>query len=251
MIDVGEGDAFLIQSPSGKNILIDAGNPVTGFKLVKYLKLYRVKTIDHLFLTHPDQDHMGGVFFLTQFLKVKNTYDNGEDLFPTFEKSDFYYWYDRIIRREMPYQMLRAGDAVDMDGIRLEVLWPPTPLPHNWYNPNSLVLMLEWKSFKALFAGDLVNFTEKELLETGVSVQADLLKVGHHGSDDTTTPAFLDAVSPEMALVSANHDRRNYPGAKTLAKLEKRGIPYFRTDLDGNVTLTITPSGKITTETQK
>ena len=251
MIDVGEGDAFLIQAPSGKNILIDAGNPISGFKLVNYLKLYRVKTINHLFFSHPDQDHIGGTFFLTQHLKIKNTYDNGEDLSPTFEKSDFYYWYDRVVRHELPYQMLRAGDEIKIDGIKFEVLWPPTPLPYNWYNPNSLVLMMEWKNFKMLFTGDLVNISEKALLKTGVSLDADLLKVGHHGANDTTTLPFLKAVSPKMALVSANHDRRDYPGAAMLKKLKERNIPYCRTDLDGNVTLSITPEGIITPETQK
>jgi len=252
MIDVGEGDAFLIQTPNKEVILIDTGNPVTGYKVAQYLKKRKVKQIDHLFFSHPDQDHIGGTFFVMQEFPVKNIYDNGENLTKLHKDSDFYYWYDTVVRNHQNYRNLRAGDTLKAGEVTIKVLWPPTPLPHDWFNPNSLTLMLQWGDFKALFTGDLINFAEVELIQTGVDLKADLLKCGHHASNDTTTQAFLDKVSPKVALVSANHGkRRDYPGKKAIERLKRKNIPFYRTDLNGDVTLLINKNGHITVKTSK
>lgn len=252
LLDVGEGDSILIQTPKHKTILIDAGNPVTGQKVIQYLKKHHIKKIDHLIFTHPDQDHIGGIFYLLQRLKIKNIYDNGENLTSYFKASDFYYWYDQLVRKDENYQRLEAGESIQVGKVMLNVLWPPTPLPFNWFNPNSVVLMLKYGDFKALLTGDLVEMAEKKLLQKEVSLDADLLKSGHHGSDDATTDPFLDAVSPKMVLISANHkDRRPYPGNLALERLQKREIPYFRTDFNGDILLTIKSNGEIKVKTEK
>lgn len=244
MIDVGEGDAFLIQTPEKETILIDTGNPVSGHKVAQYLKDQKIKKIDHLILSHPDQDHIGGTFFVMQMFDVEKTYDNGEDLSRYVKKSDFYYWYDQLARDPEKYHLSRKGDLILLKKGLFEVLWPPTPMAHNWFNPNSLVMMFDYEGFKILFMGDFLDFTEEELLKEQISVKANILKAGHHGSNDTSTDPFLKRVSPELVLISANHTRRDYPGEKMLERLKTKNIRYLTTQKNGDTVVLIKPTKK-------
>jgi len=244
MIDVGEGDSILIQTPKGENILIDVGNPITGYRVAEYLKERGIKKIDHLIFSHPDQDHIGGTFFVMQMFDVKKTYDNGENLTGLFRKSDFYYWYHDLVRKHAGYREIHAGDKIEVKGIDLKVIWPPSPFSFKAFNPNSVVLMLQYGEFKALFTGDLIESSEKKLLATGIDLKADLLKAGHHGSYDSTSESFLDAVFPKVVLISANHgERRNYPASSVLKKLESREIPTYWTEKHGSILLLAKPDG--------
>lgn len=242
-LDVGEGDAILLQSGK-ENILIDAGNPISGYNVVEYLKINKVKKLDHFIVTHPHPDHFGGAFFILQMFAVDKVYDNGQKFSPE-DTSDFYRWYEELFRQKENYKTLKAGDILSLGEWKLETIWPPEP-PEFFpdFNISSLVMKIYPAtttangSFSCLLAGDLIAPAENELLRRGIDLKSDVLKVGHHGSDAATSEEFLEAVSPEIAVISVNKDNiRGYPAKETIEKLEKRNIKIYRTDVNGNIVL--------------
>jgi len=242
-LDVGEGDAILLRSGK-ENILIDAGNLISGYKVAKYLEKMKIKKLDYLIITHPHPDHFGGVFFILQMFNVDKLYDNGQEFSPE-ETPDFYRWYEELFRQKENYKILKAGDILSVGEWELEILWPPEP-PEFFPDFNISSLMIKVKptittvngSFSCLLAGDLITPAENELLRRGKDLRSDVLKVGHHGSDDATSNKFLQAVSPEIAIISVNKDNiRGYPAKETIEKLEKANIKIYRTDVNGNIVL--------------
>lgn len=251
-LDVGEGDSIFIQTPQGKNVLIDAGNPVSGYRVAQYLKKHRVKQIDHLVISHPHPDHFAGIFFVMQMLKVDRVYDNGDDLSTRISKDDFYYGYEKLVRGHPQYRQLRAGDRFTVDSTAFQVLWPPTPLPFDSYNPNSLVLKMEFGSFRALLTGDLLTVAEEKLVQTGADLRADLLKCGHHGSRDATSAPFLNAVAPRLAVLSAHYKgRKNYPHPSVLERLQKKWISVYTTEKQGDIVVKVGRDGNLRVQTSK
>lgn len=242
-LDVGEGDAILLQSRK-ENILIDAGNLISGYKVATYLKKEKVKKLNHLIITHPHPDHFGGVFFILQMFNVDKVYDNGQK-FSLEDISDFYRWYEELFRQRENYKVLKAGDILFLSGWDLEVLWPPEPaefFPE--FNISSLVIKVKSAttavngSFSCLLAGDLSIPGEHGLLRRGIDLRSNVLKVGHHGSGGATSDEFLQVVSPEIAIISVNKDNiRGYPAKETIEKLEKANIKIYRTDVNGNILL--------------
>ncbi len=242
-IDVGEGDAILIELANGKTCLIDTGNLITGFKVVKYLEKRGVRDLDYLIFTHPDIDHIGGAFFILQMLKAKNISDNGQDLSEVTKYSDIYRWYADLVRKDKNYRSLKTKDILFLGDVTLRVLWPPQSLLLSDSNANSLVIMLEYGKFRCLLTGDLTILGERKLLEEKVDLKADVLKIGHHGASDANCQEFLKAVSPRVAILSVNRANiRGYPAEEAISRLRKLGIQLYRTDEDGDIILSICPS---------
>jgi len=251
-LDVGEGDSILIQTPKGKTVLVDTGNLITGFKVVKYLQKNGIQNLDYLVLTHPHLDHIGGAFFILQMINVKKIYDNGQDLSQLIESFDAYRWYEQLVRENDNYRVLKLGDEFLVDGVKFKILWPPCPFVFSDFNANSLVIMVEYKKFRCLLSGDLTELGEYELLKSGVDIKADILKVAHHGSKDATSEEFLKAVSPSISIISVNRDNiRGYPSEEILRRLKNLGIKIYRTDLNGNVIITVEESGRYSIETER
>jgi beta-lactamase superfamily II metal-dependent hydrolase len=149
---------------------------------------------------------------------------------------------DVIERRQIPVRQAQAGRAIDLGGAaRLVLLTPPVPAlvrTRSDVNANSVVARLDYGRVRVLFAADAEAATERWLIEQGSDVRATVLKVAHHGSRHSTTAAFLQAVSPQVAVIEAGSDNRyRHPDPETLARLEKAGIQVYRTDQDGTVTL--------------
>lgn len=239
-IDVGEGDAILIELANGKTCLIDTGNLITGFKVVKYLEKQGIRDLDYLILTHPDLDHIGGAFFILQMLEVKNIYDNGQNL---DKYSNIYRWYEELVRKNKNYKCLKANDILYADNVVLKVLWPPEPFQFSDSNANSLVIMLAYGKFRCLLGADLTVPAEKKLLEQEVDLKADVLKVNHHGAGDANSEEFLAAVSPKIAVISIDKANiRGYPAEEVISRLKKLEIQFYRIDVDGDIILTIYPS---------
>ena len=239
-IDVKEGDAILIETTEGKTILIDAGNCIGGFRVVEYLKKNNIYTLDHLIFTHHHLDHLCGAFFVLQMLKVKNVYDNGQNLAELVKYSDVYRWYEELVRKDKGYKTLRAKDIIFLDGLTLRVLWPPPSFTPSDFNANSLVIMLEYGGFRCLLTADLTIPGERKILEEKVDIKADILKIGHHGASDASCKEFLTAVSPEIAIISVNTTNiRGYPADEVLGRLKKAGIQLYRTDEDGDIIVNI------------
>lgn len=243
--DVGEGDAALIRSPSGSDVLVDTGNFMTGYHLANRLETLGIRRLDRLILTHLHPDHAGGVFALVPEFSCGAVHDNGYPKTIETSPDDFLRWYARSVREHQAYSPLRAGNELRDGSLVFEFLWPPEENPAEAHNLNSLVFRLRFGTFSALFAGDLVEPAQTRLLESGADLRADVLKVAHHGSRHATSEAFLERVSPEAAVISVNAGNvRGYPSSETIALIRRKSIRLFRTDRNGDIRVTVRPDGR-------
>ncbi|MDP2924472.1 MAG: ComEC/Rec2 family competence protein [Candidatus Omnitrophota bacterium] len=251
-IDVGEGDAILVETPDGKTILIDTGNLITGFRLIEYLKKHNIFHIDYLIFSHPHPDHIGGAFFVLQMLKVNKIYDNGQDLAEISKTSDLHRWYLKLVRNNNAYNVLQAGDTFLLDGISFKTLWPYRPLMFSDFNANSLVIMVEYLGFRCLLEGDLNPDAEGELLKTEGNLKVDVLKVTHHGGGNIVSDEFLKRVSPRTAIISVDKDNiKGYPSQELLQRLKNFKIIIYRTDINQDIIIKIKKTGKFIITTDK
>lgn len=230
-LDVGEGDAILIQH-RGHNVLIDAGNLLSGYKVAGYLEKNAVAKIDSLIVTHPHPDHIGGLFFILPKFETGMVYDNGR---PLDKNDDMQRWYGMLVRDRSNYSVLKKGDRIKFGNAVLDILWPPAAGGLSC-NDDSLVVKLRYGKFKCLFTGDLTAEAEKEMLASGLDVRADMLKVGHHGYRDATTALFLKKVSPNVAVISVGAANIiGAPSEEVLGLLNRGRIRIYRTDQDGDI----------------
>ena len=244
-IDVGEGDSIFVQAPDGETMLIDAGNLVTGFRVVRYLKQNGVRYLDYLIFTHPHPDHIGGAFFVLQMIDTGRVFDNGQDLSRAMKSIDTYRWYNEFVRGNENYDLLKAGDRLSLGKINFNVLRPAGPPPMVDFNANSLVMMLKYGKFRCLLTGDLTIVGERKLMHQDIDLRADVLKVGHHGAGNATSEEFLGRVSPRIAIISVDAGNiRGYPAKEVVARLMGAGVRVYRTDRDGNIILTVFQSEK-------
>jgi len=243
-IDVGYGDSILIKSPSGGYTLIDTGYPEAAERLAQYLRGKNVTTLDYLIVTHPHPDHLGGAVEVLKNFKARNLRDNGQslDMFDERLTQAMGKEYENKLRRQPNYRALAAGDIIRWGNITLEILWPTTPLPSPDWNTNSMVIMLRFHKFRALLTADLNQRGENELLKNnGISLRSNILKVGHHGAGDATSPEFLKAVSPKTAVISVGQNPWGYPSPVVIRRLEEAGAKVFRTDRDGTISFQYHP----------
>ncbi|TNF55196.1 MBL fold metallo-hydrolase [bacterium] len=231
-IDVGQGDSIFISLPEGENLLIDTGSPSGGPELSRYLTSLGIKKINHLILTHPDDDHIGGIFNVISTVEVDHFYDNG---FSNF-RSTIYPDYVRLIRQDLSkYRILQAGEALLFKNITIQVLSPLLP-PTGNSNNDSIVLRIMYGDIKILLTGDLGHIGERRLIDTGTELGGQILKVGHHGERDACSQDFLEHVRPEVAIISVgsgNIYARPHP--EIVSRLEKSGSKVYRTDQDGSI----------------
>jgi len=244
-IDAGEGEAILIETPEKQYALIDTGTCITGYTVLKYLESLGITTLEHLIITHMHPDHWGGSFLIAQAFTVGTLYDNGEEIKSRFQKEPEYRWYKEMIRDNENYTPLKRAEAIRLgQDITLTVLWPPKPFPFAGSNPSSLSIRLDYGNFRALLSADTTTPVEKELIRRKDDIRAEILKVGHHGHNDATSDAFLDAVSPEAAIIMTNHENVNgYPHPDTLAKLSKKNIRTLTTFEHGTIVINASQNG--------
>ncbi|MEE8360005.1 MAG: MBL fold metallo-hydrolase [Candidatus Omnitrophota bacterium] len=241
-IDVDDGDATLVKTPAGRSILIDAGNLITGLKLVNYLKSQGVESIDVLVFTHPHSDHIGGVFFVMQLLDVGRVFDNDQKL----DGSNLLRWYAKLARGHKDYAALKEGGSFALDGVTFKAIWPSEGEVSDKWNDNCLVIMLEFGDLRILFTADISHRVEKILLERKKDVKADILKVSHHGYTDATSEEFLDAVDPDIAVIFVKEDSPYGELSDTVPRrLTDRGISVKRTDEHGTVIMVADRKGRI------
>lgn len=248
VLDVGQGDSILIQSPSGRTMLIDGGGEIGAdrsgwdvgrMRVVPALRRAGVRRLDVVMLTHPHNDHVGGLRAIVENFPVGLVLDPGVP-FP----SPSYLRFLRLVEdQRILYRVAREGGSVDLGaGVRLTILYPPEPIPQIGGNPvhaGSVVARLVYGRATALLAGDIEAPAERYLLDHGAPLGAQVLKVAHHGSHTSTTPEFLDEVRPQIAVISVGMDNAfGHPHQPTLDTLTAAGVAIFRTDLDGAVKLT-------------
>jgi beta-lactamase superfamily II metal-dependent hydrolase len=235
-IDVGQGDSCLIQTPGGKNIIIDGGYPGQGRKVISLLKRKGIRRIDCVVATHPDMDHIGGLIAVLDKFEIGEVLDIGhphttrtyEDFLKTIEEKNINY---RIMRRE---------DALDWgEKVSVQVLNPPKEL-HGSKNEDSIVLRLVYGKISFLFTGDIGRQAEEDLVNTyHKNLRTTILKCPHHGSRYSSTFRFLEEVRPEVVVISAGRDNPyGHPKEEVLDRYREVGTKIYRTDIDGNIIVT-------------
>jgi len=234
-LDIGQGDALLIESPSGHRILVDGGpsGPALAAALGRALPP-DARRLDLLVLTHPQDDHTTGL------VEALQRYDVGAAMEGPSPGGSAAYraWRAELARRGVPVALAVPGSWLDLGrGVRLEILGPGDPPPEaaaDSVNDASIVLRLVYGKVSFLLTGDLGAAGEAALLDTPFELQATVLKLAHHGSGGSTTPAFLDAVRPVVAVASAGAGNSfGHPSPST--RLRLGGTPLLRTDLNGDV----------------
>ncbi len=249
-LSVGQGDCAFVRTPSGGTMLVDGGAEGTsdvGYKLiVPFLRREGVNRIDVLVLTHPHSDHLNGLGAVLDEFQVTMVLDPG---IPHTSKGyrDFL---TTVRDRGIDFQKAFRGQVVELGGgTMVEVLNPPeTHLAgtEDDVNSNSIVLRVTAGPASVMLMGDAGRDAEADMLASGRSVKSDLLKVGHHGSDDSTGDAWLDAVRPGYAVISAGRGNPfGHPHREVLQRLSDRGIRVYRTDRDGAVSASFRDGGWI------
>ncbi len=234
-MDVGQGDAILIQGPEG-NVLIDGGDrwDWVGERLISYLEAQGVEKLKAIVSTHPHADHIGGLPAVINKFPVEKIYDSGRvHTTRTFEE-----YLLLIDRKDIPYVTPRRGEVLTVANLKFKVLHPGPDIDAYSLNDASIVLRLEFGEISFLFTGDAEKRAETEIIESGLPVSATILKVGHHGSRTSTNPFFLEEVSPAVAVIQAGEDNRfGHPHDEVLQLLGEQGIKVYRNDQAGTVVI--------------
>ena len=248
--DIGQADCQLIQTPQGKNILIDAGEAATGEALVQWLKDRGVEKLEAVIATHPHADHIGGMadvirsFPITEFYMPKVA----EEQVPTTRV--YTSMLEALSEKDLKATATTAGMTLyEEEGLVLESLAPVSESYDN-LNNYSIVSRLSYGEKSFLFTGDAESQVEKEILAGKGEIQADVLKCGHHGSETSTSAKFLKAVSPASAVISCGvGNDYGHPDETITKRLQNAGISIYRTDTQGTI-LAVCDGKSITFETE-
>ncbi|MFH0891204.1 MAG: ComEC/Rec2 family competence protein [Candidatus Falkowbacteria bacterium] len=237
-LDVGQGDAILIKTPAGQNVLIDGGPDIAVTRDLSRNLPWWDRTIDLMILTHPHDDHVNGLNDVLRRYAVKKILYTGV----SHDSPGYLNWL-RLVREEKASlliadrpQTVRLGDNCYM-----EILYPlESVLGRRVENLNnsSIVAKLVYGDTEFLFMGDAESEVEKGLLEKNVDLSADILKAGHHGSDTSSSEEFLAAILPEIAVIQVGENNNfGHPSRRILKRLERIRTQVYRTDLEGTIRL--------------
>lgn len=245
VLDVGQGDAILVEAPGDKRILIDAGTGKSGAS--DLLKQMGVKSLNLVVATHPHADHIGGMAEVLKTFDVGMYVDNGM----THTTMTYSRTMQAVEKEGVNYRTAVVGRTFNVgDEVKLTVLHPrQTPMrgTRSDLNSNSVVLRMVHNRVCFLFTGDAEDPTERDLMNRDIK-QCDVLKVAHHGSGHSTSDAFLRSVQPKVAIISAGASNRyGHPDPEALQRLERAEVAVHRTDERG--TITVTSNGKTFTVT--
>jgi competence protein ComEC len=231
-LDVGQGDSAVVKGFSGKTIVVDTGR--TGREVEGYLRFIGKRAIDALVITHADGDHSGGMGFLMKRFTVREVWDNGLLIYP-----------DGLLK-DARHRSLERGDETMADGLTVQVFHPY----RGFYtfaendsasvNNDSLVLKITGRETSFLFTADAAEEAEDDMLHLGRWLRSDVMKVSHHGSGSASSAGFINAVSPELAVISVGrYNSYGHPHQDILERYQ--GVKLYRTDRDGAVKITERP----------
>jgi len=234
--DVGQGDSIFIETPNGVQVLIDGGpTSVILEKLAEEMPFYD-RTIDLIILTHPEHDHYFGLFEVLKRYEVKNILWTGI----IRDTAEYQEWIRLIEEEGAEVGVVEAGQKIVLsEKIYLSILHPFENLENQKVknaNDTSIVASLFFGNVSFLFTGDIGKKVEARLVEQGIDLDSDVLKVCHHGSKTSSSLEFLEAVSPEVAVIQVGKDNSyGHPHPEVLARLEEFGIQVLRTDINGDI----------------
>lgn len=243
-LDVGQADSSFIELPNKETILIDAGEAKSSDIISNYIKDLGYQKIDYVIATHPHADHIGGM----------------RDIIETFEVGDIYMpkvastskTYENLLLKiqEKGFKIHTGKSGVEIinnDNLRVEML-APNKEKYSSYNNYSIVLKITYKEKVFIYMGDAEELSESEITS---NIKSDVLKVGHHGSDTSSSTNFLKRVRPSYAIISVGENNKyNHPASSTIKRLEKYTNNIYRTDLNGNIIVT-SDGVDITVNTEK
>lgn len=235
VIDVGNADSILIQS-DGQAMLIDAGERGDGDEVLAALEDNGVTALDHVIATHADSDHIGGMKTVLEGIEVKNYIMS---FMPKGHTPDTKTYTDLLETiDELNIQLTEAamGQSFMLGEATVDILGPAEDFEDN--NDQSVICKVTFGEKKFLFMGDAETAAEQALLETAADLSADVLKVGHHGSNTSTGEELLDRVDPSIALITCGADNSyGHPDAEVLERLKDADIEIYRCDVNGTIIL--------------
>lgn len=231
-IDVDQADCILLIAGE-TTVLIDGGNTGTAYDVLAYLRRFGVEQLDLVVNTHPHGDHLGGIPTVLEGIPTEevwcSTTSYNTSLFSRFERA--------VSKQDLTIRYPAPGTTYEENGLSITVLGPlHDSSTYTDLNDTSLVLMVEFGQRKFLFAGDMEAYAEKQLVEADIDLDADVLKVGHHGSYSSTSQIFLDEVDPEYGIVCCGRNNQyGHPHDSPMNRLNRADVTLFRTDLMGSI----------------
>lgn len=243
-IDVEEGDSIFIELPNEKTMLIDAGEAVEGKKVINYIKQLGYSNIDYVVGTHPHTDHIGGL------AQVINSFDVGKIYMPKVISTSKTYenLLNIISMKGLKIQTAKVGiNIINENNLLIDIIAPNND-SYSDLNNYSVVIKITHKNRKFIFMGDAETISENEIL---TDVTADIVKVGHHGSNTSSGQNFVDRVNAKYAIISVGSDNNyNHPNMNIVNRWENSGAKVYRTDLSGTI-IAITDGNALSIETEK
>ena len=245
--NVGKADSIFVEC-EGRSLLVDGGTADCGEQVASYLKKRGVRSIDMVVNTHPDSDHIGGLATVLLRYPVGRYFSPAlpDELIPN--SSEYLSTQRALKARKIREEHPKAGASFQLGRLHGTVLGPVKAGVST--NDNSIILKLVFGQTSFLLTGDAEKPEEQSLLEAGADLKSDVLKVGHHGSDTSTTQNFLDAVAPNYAAISVGADSSNLPKASVSRRLAESGAAVYRTDINGTI-LFLSDGKKLTVQTEK
>jgi competence protein ComEC len=253
-INVGQSLSVLVIGPTGETMLYDTGHyQDDGEHVLQYLQAHNISRIDHLVVSHNDADHIGGnaaiiEYYETEADGIGAVYDPG-----IAASTQTYSGYlDAIEQHDVTLYETREGDSIQFEGVDVGVFGPPEPyLENEGRNENSIVLKLSFGETSFLLTGDAEDDQEAYLVEVyGERLNVTVLKAGHHGSSSSTSGGLLDAVQPQVVVISSPYDSQyGHPTEEVLDRLQSRSIPAYWTATHGDVVL-VSDGDQVSVRTQ-
>ena len=235
-IDVGQGDSCFIQTDNMSSILIDGGDRSCGTKiLIPFFKYKSVMKLDAVFVSHLHDDHITGIEeLINNRFKIAHIYMSDK-----VKQSKNYNEFENLVTtNNIPFTFMNDDDKISIDNITFTAI--NSSAEHSDENELSLVLRLDCGTNSILFTGDISSSTESEIL-SDTDIDTDILKVAHHGSSGSSSIEFINAVSPELSVISVGENNKyHHPNDKTLLKYDFLDIPIVRTDYDGTISIIMT-----------
>jgi len=244
-LDVGQGDSAFIETPQKHQILIDGGPNSAVLERLQKIMPFFDRTIDMIILTHPEKDHMQGLMDVLQRYKVNYILWTGV----VRDSSEYQKWINALAKEQeqgAKIVTIKTGQTIKFGKVKIDILYPLEDLAGAKIkdsNDSSVISRLVFNKNSFLFTGDISSKAEKNIINEGIDLVSDVLKVAHHGSKYSTSDIFLENVNPDIAIISVGKNSYGHPTPEILQKLEKFGIHILRTDNNGNIE--IISDGKI------